>query len=119
MRCSGFANEHPVQATLVLLPAGALYRGTPKHDSIGKVHTHRIAHLVLACERGSIHPLALKRRGLLPLGDNGYTCASVRPSFSFLSGPSALSGASAAGHTSAAATVSRSLAMGRIATRNS
>ena len=43
MRCSSLANEHHVQSTLMLLPTGTIYRGTPKHHSIGKVLPTRIA----------------------------------------------------------------------------
>ena len=56
MRCSGLPNEHHVQGTLVLLPAGAIYRGTLKPDSVGKVLSDRIPQLLLACGRGGRHP---------------------------------------------------------------
>jgi hypothetical protein len=56
MRCSRFANEHQVQCTLVLFPVGTIYHGTGKHYGVGKVHTDSIAHSVLACGRGGIHP---------------------------------------------------------------
>lgn len=56
MRCSRLANEHQVQSTFVLLPVGTVYHGTGKHDFVGKVHTGSVAHRVLACGRGGIHP---------------------------------------------------------------
>ena len=56
MRCSRFANEHHVQGTFVLLPVGTLYHGTPKHDAVGKVLVDSVAHFLLACGRGAIHP---------------------------------------------------------------
>ena len=56
MRCFDFANEHQVQSTFVLFPTGTVYRGTPKHDCVGKVHTNSLAHQMLACGRGGIHP---------------------------------------------------------------
>jgi len=56
MRCFGFANEHHVQSTLVLLPVGTVYHGTGKHYFVGYVHTNSLAHQMLACGRGGIHP---------------------------------------------------------------
>lgn len=56
MRCSRLANEHHVHGTLLLLPVGTVYHGTPKQHSIGKVLTHSIAHGVLACGRRGLHP---------------------------------------------------------------
>ena len=55
MRCSRFANEHHVQSTSVLLPAGTLYHQTGTHDFVGKVHTGSRAHRVLACGRDGMH----------------------------------------------------------------
>jgi hypothetical protein len=58
LACVG-GGEHHVQDTLVLLPAGAIDRGTPKHDSVGKVLQE------YSCTGGrnrqaerAIHPLA-------------------------------------------------------------
>jgi len=56
MRCSGFPNEHHVQDTFVLVPTGTLDRGTPKHDAGGTVLANSMAHLMLACRRGGMHP---------------------------------------------------------------
>jgi hypothetical protein len=56
MRCSRFANEHHVQDTLMLVPVGTMYHGTPKRHVVGKGHTHSVAHRVLACGRDGFHP---------------------------------------------------------------
>ena len=50
--------EHYVQDTLVLLPEGALYRRTPKHDAVGKVlqENSRTGERNRQAER-AIHPL--------------------------------------------------------------
>jgi hypothetical protein len=52
MRCSGFPNEHHVQDTFVLLPTGTIDRGTPKHESVGKVLSGSIAHLIRCSPAG-------------------------------------------------------------------
>jgi hypothetical protein len=56
MRYSRFPNEHHVQNTLLLLPVGTLYHGTPKQHAVGKVLSSSVAHVTLACGRGSMHP---------------------------------------------------------------
>jgi acyl-CoA synthetase (AMP-forming)/AMP-acid ligase II len=54
--CPRLANEHQFQCTFVLFPVRTLYHGTGTHDFVGKVHTGSMAHRVLACGRGGMHP---------------------------------------------------------------
>ena len=63
MRCSSFKNEYLVQGTLLLLPTGTIYRGTPKQHSIGKVLCNRIARS-LRSGKGPFIPMP-QGRGLL------------------------------------------------------
>jgi hypothetical protein len=44
---------HPVQSTLVLLPVGTIYHGTPKHYSVGEVQMSYESTLSQASKTGN------------------------------------------------------------------